>query len=99
VVTQVVEGEPIRVGERELVPVVRVTARGRRRALVGPHRLAGHGWGFVRLRPVAVLERSEAGERRFPIRDRTAEVLGGLLLAAFVIPLLLAVAVRVARRS
>jgi hypothetical protein len=97
VVTEVVEGEAIRVGGRELVPVVRVTTHGQRRAFVGPDRLAGQGWGFVRLQPIAILERSESGERRFPIRDRTAEVLGGLLLAAFIIPLLLAVAVRLAR--
>jgi hypothetical protein len=98
VVTAVVEGKPIRVGERELVPAVRVTTRGRRQAFVGPDRLAGQGWGFVRLQPVAILERSETGEQRFPIRDRTAEVLGGLLLAAFIIPLLLGVAVRAARK-
>jgi uncharacterized spore protein YtfJ len=99
VAIEVVEGEPIRVGERELVPVVRVTTRGRRRAAVGSGRLAGQGWGFVRLRPVAILERSEAGERRFPIRDKTAQALSGLLLAAFIIPLLLAVAVRLARKT
>jgi uncharacterized spore protein YtfJ len=97
IVTEVVEGEPIRVGGRELVPVVRVTTRGRRGATVGPDRLAGQGWGFVRLQPIAILERSESGEDRVPIRDRTAEVLGGLLLAAFIIPLLLGVAVRLAR--
>ena len=97
VVSEVVEGEPIRVGGRELVPVVRVTTHGRRGATVGPDRLAGRGWGFVRLQPIAILERSESGERRASIRDRTAEVLGGLLLAAFIIPLLLAVAVRLAR--
>jgi hypothetical protein len=96
-VTEVVEGEAIHVGGRELVPVVRVTTHGQRRAFVGPDRLAGQGWGFVRLQPIAILERREGGERHVPIRDRTAEVLGGLLLAAFIIPLLLGVAVRLAR--
>ena len=96
-VTQVVEGTPIHVGEQELVPVVRVTARVRRRATVGADRLAGQGWGFVGLRPVAILERSPAGERRIPIPDRTAQALGGLLLAAFIVPLLVAVAVRLVR--
>lgn len=93
-VSKIVEGEPIRVGERELVPVLRVTTYARRRALVGSDRLVGQGWGFVHLRPVAILERSEAGERCIPIRDKTSQTLGGLLLAAFIIPLLLAVAVR-----
>ena len=95
---EIVRGEPIRVGERELVPVVRVTTRARRQAFVGSDRLAGRGWSFVSLRPVAIVERSEMGERHIPIPDRTTQMLGGLLLAAFVIPLLLAVAVRLARK-
>lgn len=90
-VTGVVEGKAIRVGGRELAPLVRVTGRVQRQALVGSDQLSGQGWGFVRMRPVAILERSEAGERRIPIRDKTAQVLGGLLLAALIIPLLAAV--------
>jgi uncharacterized spore protein YtfJ len=97
--TEIVEGEPIHVGERELVPVVRVTTYARRRAFVGSGRLAGQGWGFVRMQPVAIMERSEAGERCIPIQDKTAQTLSGLLLAALIIPLLLAVAVRLARKS
>jgi hypothetical protein len=97
VVSKVVEGEPIQVGERELVPLVRVTTRVQRRAFVGTDRVSGKGWGFVRLRPVAILERSEAGERRFSIPDKTTQALSGFLLAAFIIPLLLAVAVRLAK--
>jgi len=97
--TEVVEGKPIRLGERELVPVVRVTSHVRRRAFVGSDRVSAQGWGFVRMRPVAILERDEAGERRIPIEDKTAQALGGLLLAAFIIPLLLALAVRLARKN
>ncbi len=97
--TEVVEGKPIRLGERELVPVVRVTSRVQRRAFVGSDRVSAQGWGFVRMRPVAILERDEAGERRIPIEDKTAQALGGLLLAAFIIPLLLALAVRLARKN
>jgi len=94
----IVEGEAIHVGERELTPLVRVTAYARRQAHVGSDRLSGQGWGFVRLRPVAILERSEAGERRIPIRDETAQMLGGLFLAAFIIPLLLGLAVLLMRK-
>lgn len=97
--TEVVEGKPIRLGERELVPVVRVTSHVQRRAFVGSDRVGAQGWGFVRMRPVAILERDEAGERRIPIQDKTNQVLGGLLLAAFIIPLLLALAVRLARKN
>jgi len=53
----------------------------------------------VHLQPVAILERDGEGECCIPIQDKTAQALGGLLLAAFVIPLLLAVAVRLARRT
>lgn len=93
-----IEGRPIRVGDRELVPVVRVETDVRRRALVGASGLAGEGSGFVHMRPVAILERGEAGERRIPIHDRTAQLLGGLLLAALVIPALMLLAERIARR-
>jgi uncharacterized spore protein YtfJ len=98
VASRIVAGEPIRVGERELVPVVRVTTYARRRAFVGSDRLAGQGAAFVSLRPVAIIERSQGGERRIRIPDRTAQLIGGLSLAAFIIPLLLALAVRLMRK-
>ena len=94
---EVIEGKPIRVGEQELRPLVRVETRVQRQAFVGAGGLAGHGHGYVRMRPVAIVERSAAGERRIPLQDRTAQVIGGLLLAAFVIPLLLALAVNLAK--
>ena len=97
--TEVVEGKPIRLGERELVPVVRVTSRVQRRAFVGSDGVSAQGWGFVHMHPVAILERGEEGERRIPIEDKTAQALGGLLLATLVIPLLLALAVRLARKT
>jgi len=97
--TETIEGEPIRIGERELVPLVRVTSRVRRRAFVGSDGVGAQGWGFVRMRPIAILERDGAGERRIPIEDKTAQVVGGLLLAAFIIPLLLALAVRLTRKT
>jgi hypothetical protein len=97
--SEMVEGAPIYVGEHELVPVVCVTTYARRRALVGSDRLAGQGRGLVHLRPIALVERSQAGERRFPIHNRTTQILSGLLLAAFIITLLLAAAVRLTRRT
>jgi hypothetical protein len=96
--TETVEGKPVRVGERELVPLVQVTTYARRHAFIGSDRLAGRGGGFVRLRPIAILERDAAGEHRIPIHNRTARALGGLLLAALIIPLLLALAVHLTRR-
>ncbi len=97
-VTETVEGNPVRVGERELVPLVRVTTYARRHAFIGSDRLAGRGGGFVHLKPIAILERDAASERRIPIHDKTARALGVLLLAALLIPLWLALAVHLARR-
>ncbi len=94
---EVIKGKPIRVGARELLPLVRVETHVRRQAFVGGTGLTGRGYCRVRMRPVALVERSEAGEHRIPLQDRTAQVVGGLLLAAFVIPLLLALAVRLAK--
>jgi len=98
-VTRVVEGKPIRAGGRELVPEVRVTTHAHRRALVGADRLGGQGGGFVHMRPVAIVERGPSGERRIPIQDNTAQFLSGMLLAAAIIPMLLAGAVLLARRT
>lgn len=95
---EIVEGEPVRVAERELVPVVRVETDVRRQAFVGAGGLAGEGLGFVHMRPIAILERSGAGERHMPVHDKTAQWLGGLLLAALVIPALMMIAERVVRR-
>jgi uncharacterized spore protein YtfJ len=99
VITKLIEGEPIHAKGREIVPLVRVTTYGRRRAFVGSDRLTGEGWGVVHMRPVAIVERSETGERRIPIQDKTAQILGGLLLAAFIVPMLLGMAVHLARRT
>lgn len=94
---EVVEGEPIRVGGRQLVPLVRVRGRVHRRALVGSDRLGGRGWGFVHMKPVAIVERDDVGERRVPIQDRTIQALGRLLLVALVIPFVAVLIVRLAR--
>ena len=93
-VCEVVEGEGVHVGERELVPVVRVTRRVERRAYVGADGVAAQGSGFVCMKPVAVVERNATGERRFPIRDRTVHTLAGLFLVALVVPLLAMVIVQ-----
>jgi hypothetical protein len=95
---EIVEGKPVRVADRELVPVVRVETDVQRRAFVGSSGVAGEGAGFVHLRPIAILERSGVGERRIPVQDRTTQWLGGLLLAALVVPALMIIAERIARR-
>jgi hypothetical protein len=96
--SEIVRGRPVRFGRSELVPVVWIESVVERRALVGDGRLSGGGLGFVHLKPIAILERRDGGsERCIPIRDRTTQLIGGLLLVALIVPLLMLVAVRVAR--
>ncbi|HHN93699.1 MAG TPA: hypothetical protein ENK17_02940 [Anaerolineae bacterium] len=95
----VITGDPIRVGERELLPLAQVTFSGRRRVSLTGRGTMAQVWAVARLRPIAIVERGDQGERRIPIRDETARLLSGLLLAAILIPLLLEVAVRLYRRE
>jgi hypothetical protein len=97
--TALVEGDPIHVGERELVPLVRVTSRVRRRAFVGSDGVSGGGWGFVHMRPVAILDRSGGGERRLRIHSGTGRVIGWLLLAVIVVPLMAVLLISLSRRT
>ncbi len=97
-VTEIIAGDPIRVGDRVLTPLVRKTTNVRRRAVIGQDQLSGQGWGYVSMQPVAILEEGPAGQRKIPIRDRTTQLLGGLLLAACIIPLLLMLTIYLMRK-
>lgn len=94
---EIITGKPVRCAGREVTPVARVDVCVRRQAHVGSGPPSGQAWASVRLRPVAILERDGMTERHIPIHDRTTQLLNGLLLAAFIIPLLLTIAARLAR--
>ena len=96
---EVVQGDPVYVRGHELVALVRVETHVRRQAILAHGVVSGRGWGGVRLRPIAIIDRGSTGERRLPIHDGTAQLIGGLLLAALIIPLLLLVALRLARKG
>jgi hypothetical protein len=87
-----VEADPVQIGDRELTLVSRVEAHVRRRALVGTNRLAAECQGTVVVRPVAIIERSGAGERRLPIRDAGTRALSFLALVAVLAPVLVLLA-------
>ena len=97
--TEIVRGDPIQVGGRELVPLVRVTSRVRRRAFVGSDGVGGGGWGFVCMRPVAILDRSRAGEHRLPVRGETVRSIVWLVLVFFVVPMVAVLLIYLSRRS
>jgi ABC-type uncharacterized transport system involved in gliding motility auxiliary subunit len=95
--SKTVRGQPLEVEGRRLIPVARRTTALWRKALIG-NRVAAHGGGFVHLRPLGLVEQHGDEERFIPIRDQTRQALLGLLAAAIIVPLLLIVAVRMARR-
>ncbi len=97
--TEVVEGRPISVDGRELVPLVRVTRGARRQAQLRGDEVSAQGYGFVRMRPVAVVETDDSVEKRHAIHDETKRVMAWLMLVTALIPLLAALLIYVARRS
>ena len=96
--SEIVTGDPLRVDDLELVPVVRVSRYVRRGVHVGSQRLAGRGEATVHMQPVAVLQRGPAGEHLIPIPDPTARALRTLLLVALALPLALGAVVLLVRR-
>jgi len=82
---EITQGEPIRVGQQELIPFVRVANRVRRSAFLGDDKVAGSGLAFVDLRPVALLRQGENGEQYILIRDETAATVRQLLVMAVLI--------------
>ena len=80
-------GDPILAGGRELIPVARVVSFGRASAKIGTGQIAGGGGGGAWVKPLAVLEVTDAGERRIDLRDESAEAIRGMLAAAVAIGL------------
>jgi hypothetical protein len=85
--TETVKGDPIQVAGHELVPLVRITRHVRRRAFVGSEGVGGGGWGYVYMRPIAILDGSGAGERRLPVRSETIRSMVWLSVVFLVVPL------------
>lgn len=97
-VTEIVEGDPIQVEGGELVPIVRMTRYGRRRALIADEQIAGQGRHFVSLRPVAILDERRPEGQRVIICDETERAIKQLLLVALMVPLVAALLIYVWRR-
>ena len=93
---RIIHGEPIRVGQKEVVPEAQVTSWLQRRATIGMHHSSGWGVGMVSIQPTVLVERSPMGARRIPIRDETTRMLAGLAAGAVFVWFLAEVAVRLA---
>ena len=94
---RIVQGDPIRVGQKEIVPEAQVTWWLRRRAVIRMDGASGWGAGAVSIRPTALIERGPSGAGRIPIRDETARLLIGLAAGAVFIWFLAEIAVRLAK--
>ena len=93
---RIVQGEPIRVGQKQVVPEAQVTWCLRHRATIGTHHSSGWGAGVVSIQPTALVECGPMGTRRIPIRDETMRMLAGLAAGAVFVWFLAEVAVRLA---
>lgn len=93
---QIVQGSPIRVRHKEVVPEAEVSWWMRHRATIGQSHASGFGVGVVRIRPVALVERGQGGRGRIPIHDETARMLVGLAAGAMLIWFLAEIAIRLA---
>ena len=93
---RIIQGEPIRVGQKEIVPEARVTGWLKRNVTIGMECAWGWGGGVVRIQPAAVIERGPEGERRIPIHDETKRLLIGLVAGAVFVFFLAYIAERLA---
>ncbi len=98
--TELVEGDPLPIEGRELVPLVRVTRRVQRRASIYSDGVNAQVLGLVHLRPIAILDREEDGRvhERHQIRNGTARAIGRLALAALLISCLATMLIYLGRR-
>ena len=97
--SRVVEGRPIKVQDRELVPLVRVTSWVKRRASLRGDDVEAGGSGFVHMRPVEVVERSGTDEHRHAIRDRTRSAVRLVMLTVLLAPCLSMLLIHLAERA
>jgi len=93
---RIIRGEPIRVGQKQIMPEAEVSWWVRRRAVIRMDGASGWGAGVVSIRPRALIERGPSGAGRIPIRDETARMLIGLAAGALFIWFLAEIAVRLA---
>jgi uncharacterized spore protein YtfJ len=94
---QTVRGEPIKVGGREIIPEARLTWMMQRHATFGLQDSSGYGGAIVTIQPTAVIEQGAGRTRRISIHNQTDQLLWGLLVGALALPLLMELAVRLAK--
>jgi uncharacterized spore protein YtfJ len=96
---EVVRGEPYGVGGRTLIPEAQITSFGRGRGTIGEQGITGWGAGLVQVKPLALIELTEAGEQRTAITNSTASTLRVLLGTALAMTLAFAAVRCLVRRQ
>lgn len=96
---EILQGQPLRAGNREIVPEAEVWSFQVKQLGLNTNGTSGGGAWWSWSRPTALIERSPTGERRRQIVDANLQLEVVLLVAALVLPLVLAIVTRWANRS
>jgi len=96
---RIVYGEPLRVGERQVIPEAAVWSLEFKQAAFERSSLGGGGFHWSWSHPTGVIERWGGVERRTSIVDWNLRLEIALLIAAIVLPLALMFATTLARRA
>lgn len=86
---QIVRGEPLRVGDHEVIPEAQVWSLEFKQAAVSDKQMSGGGFHWSWARPTALIDRSDGEERRIPVIDWNLRLEMLLLLAAISLPVIL----------
>ena len=96
---RIVYGEPLRVGERQVIPEVEVWSLEFKQAAIERNSLGGGGFHWSWSHPTGVIDRLGGVERRMSIVDWNLRLEIALLIAAIVLPLALMFTTALARRA
>ncbi len=78
-------GAPVEIYGRTLTPVARIISGGQHEGTVREAGFAGHGWAFVHVKPLALIEERAGEVRRIPIPDATGKTLRNMALLSVVV--------------
>jgi hypothetical protein len=96
---EVIQGQPLRVGDREFVPEAEVWSLRAKQLGLQANSTSGGGAWWSWSRPTALIERAPDGQRRVRIIDVNLQLELVLISAALVLPLLLTIFTQWANRS
>ncbi|CAG0935719.1 hypothetical protein TFLX_04569 [Thermoflexales bacterium] len=96
---ETIQGRPLRVGDREIVPEAEVWSVQTKQIGLKADGLSGGGVWWSWARPTALIERGSGVERRVQITDVNLHLEIVLLIAALVLPVVLTIFTRWANRS